>query len=265
VGEKMSSREGNKSICAILLPQSDMPFTEDGLTPDVIINTNSFPSRMTIGQLIESQLAKNCATRGVIADGTAFLPVDHAAMAADAMRLGRRFNGRERLYNGQTGECMDAAIFICPTFQQRLLKFVLDDEQSVAGSGPTDATTGQPLGGKHVQGGLRLGEMEGWVKAAQGCMFNTFEKTHTDSDGRQMHVCRGCGQLAVYNAYHDIYRCNGCKELADIAAVDSSKSAILLHQELAASNIRTTFGLAPRSFELRPDAAASDAGDEKEQ
>ena len=253
-GDKMSSRSGNKSIVARMLQQSDMPFTESGITPDMIINTHSFPSRMMIGQLIETILAKVCARKGVIADGTAFLPVDHLEIAREMKELGFRYNGCDRMYNGMTGNYFDAAIFIGPTAEQRLQKFVLDDEQSVAGSGPTDATTGQPLGGKHVQGGLRLGEMENWGLESHGSMLNLFEKTSTDSDGRKMNVCRGCGTLAVFNEYHNIYQCRTCGELADIATVDSSKSAILLHEELAAANIHMCLGLRAREFEARPSA-----------
>jgi DNA-directed RNA polymerase II subunit RPB2 len=161
------------------------------------------------------------------------------------------------MYNGATGGYFDAAIFIAPTFEQRLLKFVSDDEQSVAGSGPTDATTGQPLGGKHVQGGLRLGEMENWCLTAHGSMLNLFEKTSTDSDGRALYVCRGCGHYGVYNEFQgNLYVCRRCGEMADIARVDGSKSAALFHEELAAASIRVRFGLRPREFEARPPAPA---------
>jgi DNA-directed RNA polymerase beta subunit len=204
---------------------------------------------MIIGQLIETSLGKVCARKGVIADGTAFLPVDHLAMMADLRTAGFRFNGRERLYNGMTGEYFDAAIFIGPTAEQRLQKFVLDDEQSVAGSGPTDATTGEPLGGKHVQGGLRMGEMECWAMNGHGAMLNLWEKTKLDSDGRKMHICRGCGYLAVYNENHGIFMCRTCGDMADISVVDGSKTAILFHEECAASNVRIKLGLRPREFE----------------
>lgn len=259
-----SSRSGNKSIVALMLQQSDMPFTETGLTPDMVINTHSFPSRMTIGQLIETSIGKVCARKGVIADGTAFLPVDHLEIAREMKALGYRYNGRERMYNGMTGNYFDAAIFIGPTAEQRLQKFVLDDEQSVAGSGPTDATTGQPLGGKHVQGGLRLGEMENWGLESHGSMLNLFEKTSTDSDGRKMHICRGCGALAVFNEYHNVYQCRTCDELADLATVDGSKSAVLLHEELAAANIHVRLGLRPREFEVRPAADGLRPGAEEQ-
>ncbi|MEY4847636.1 MAG: African swine fever virus, partial [Pseudomonadota bacterium] len=256
-GDKLSSRAGNKSIVASVLQQSDMPFTERGVTPDLIINTNSIPSRQIIGQLIETTRGVSCARRGAITDGTSFLPVDHRANAAELVELGYRYNGRERLYNGMTGEYFDAAIVIGPCAEQRLQKFVLDDEQSVAGSGPTDATTGQPLGGKHVHGGLRIGEMEHWGLESHGSMYNLFEKTSQDSDGRVMHICRGCSALAAYNEFQGVYNCKSCGELADISAVDGSKSAILFHEELAAANITVRLGLRPRAYEEIGSEAAS--------
>jgi uncharacterized CHY-type Zn-finger protein len=249
------------SIVAKMLQQSDMPFTESGLVPTIIINTHSQPSRMTVGQLIETNISKICARKGVLYDGTPFLPVDHGAIRIEMLALGFRYNGRERMYNGLTGEHFDAAIFIGPTMEQRLQKFVLDDEQSVAGSGPTDATTGQPLRGKHVKGGLRIGHMERDTLDSHGSMINLAEKLGTDSDGRTAYICRGCANYATYNEFHNIYKCRVCGDQADIAAVDSSKSAILFHEELAAGSINLRMGLRPREFEEQraPPAYAADA------
>jgi len=249
-GDKLSSRCGNKSIVASMLQQSDMPFTESGLTPDIIINPHSFPTRMTIGQLIETTVGKICARKGVITDGTSFLPIDHFKIIEELLSLGYRFNGLERMYNGMTGEYFDSAIFIGPNLEQRIQKFVLDDEQVVAGSGPTDATTGQPLGGKHVQGGLKVGEMEQWALVSHGAMLNMYEKTSIDSDGRILYICRNCGNTAVYNEYRNIYICRLCEEYADIVAVESTKAAMLFMEELAASNISMKFGVTPREFEF---------------
>jgi len=239
------------SIVAKMFQQSDMPFTESGMVPTILINCHSQPSRMTVGQLIESEIGKICSRRGVLYDGTPFLPVDHASIRRELLANGFRYNGRERMYSGLTGEYFDAAIFIGPVLEQRLQKFVLDDEQSVAGSGPTDATTGQPLRGKHVKGGLRIGHMEGDTLDSHGAMINASEKLSTDSDGRVVHICRGCGNYAIFNEYYKIYKCRSrtCGELADIAAVDSSKSAVLFHEELAAGSINVRFALAPRSVE----------------
>lgn len=249
-GDKLSSRCGNKSIVATMLSQSDMPFTESGMTPDLIINPHSFPSRMTIGQLIETTVGKICSRRGTLTDGTSFLPIDHFQIIEELLKLGYRYNGLERMYNGQTGEYLDSAIFIGPNLEERIQKFVLDDEQVVAGSGPTDATTGQPLGGKHVQGGLRVGEMENWGLASHGAMLNMYEKLSIDSDGRTVYICRNCGNFAVYNEYKNIYICKSCDEYADIASVDSSKTAVLFLEELAASCVGVRAGVTPREFEI---------------
>lgn len=248
-GDKLASRCGNKSIVATLLSESDMPFTEDGLKPDIIINPHSFPTRMTIGQLIETTMGKICAKKGIITDGTSFLPIDHYKIMEELVELGFRYNGQERMYNGKTGEYFDTSIFIGPNLEQRIQKFVLDDEQVVAGSGPTDPTTGQPLGGKHLQGGLKIGEMEEWAICSHGAMFNSYEKLSTDSDGRKMYICRNCGNFAVFNEYHNIYLCKICNEYADIVEIDGSKSAQLVIEELAASNIGIKFEVTPRVFE----------------
>jgi DNA-directed RNA polymerase beta subunit len=249
-GDKLSSRCGNKSIVATMLSQSDMPFMENGMTPDIIINPHSFPTRMTIGQLIETTVSKICSRKGVITDGTSFLPIDHFKIIEELLGLGYRYNGLERMYNGQTGEYLNSAIFIGPNLEERIQKFVLDDEQVVAGSGPTDATTGQPLGGKHVQGGLRVGEMENWALSSHGSMLNMYEKLSIDSDGRIVYICRNCGNFAVYNEYVNIYICKICEEYADIAAIDSSKTATLFAEELAASNISMRYNITPREFEI---------------
>jgi hypothetical protein len=239
------------SIVAQLLPQSDMPYiAASGITPDLIINMHSFPSRMTIGQLYETSLAKTCARKCAIADGTAFLPISYDDIGAELQRLGFRYNGRERMYDSR-GRHQDVALFIGFTYEQRLLKFVLDDEYAVAGTGPTDATTGQPLGGKNVGGGLRLGEMENWGLLSHGSTMTQLEKLTEDSDGRTAYVCRGCGDTAICNPHDEVYRCLNCGEYADIAAVETRKSAIVFREELDASNVKMRLGLRPREFEKR--------------
>ena len=257
VGDKLSARSGNKSITARLVSQADMPFDESGATPDLIINPHSFPKRMVMGQLIETVLGVLCARRGAAADGTAVLPLDYDALGADLAAEGLRPNGRTRLYQGSTGAHLDVAITLGFILQQRLQKFVLDEEQCVGGAAPTDATTGQPLGGKHVQGGLRLGYMEIDTLVAHGAAFTAEEKLRTDSDARTMYICRGCGGSAIVNEAAGIFDCRACGELADIAAVPSTKSAMLFREELAGGNIDMRLGPRPREFE-RACAPATD-------
>lgn len=249
VGDKLSSRSGNKNIVAIILSQMDMPFTESGETPDIIVNPHSIPSRMTIGQLLETSVAKVCARNGVIADGTMGLSISYESLGKELLKYGFRYNGREVMHNGFTGDYFDTAMFIGNVYEQRLQKFVLDDEYSVGGNGPTDATTGQPLGGKNAGGGLRIGEMETWCLESHGSIANLHEKYYEDSDGRKIHVCRSCGNMAVCNPTYNIYSCRTCGEAADISTVDSSKSATIFQQELAAANIKFSMGLKRREFE----------------
>ena len=260
VGDKVSSRSGNKSITARLVSQSDMPFDETGATPDLIINPHSFPKRMVMGQLIETVVGVLCARRGAAANGTAFLPIDYDQLEVDLVAQGLRPNGRSRLYHGATGAHLDVAITLGFILQQRLQKFVLDEEQCVGGAAPTDATTGQPLGGKHVQGGLRLGYMEIDTLVAQGAAFTAEEKLRTDSDARTMYVCRSCGGSAVVNDAAGVFDCRACGEAADVVAVPSTKSAMLFREELAGGNIDMRLGPRPREFErMCPADAPTDA------
>jgi ribosomal protein L37AE/L43A len=244
-----SSRAGNKSITALLSTDSDMPFDEDGVTPDIIINPHSIPSRMTIGQMLETSLGLRCQEEGVITDGTAFRTISVDQIAKELAEVGLRPNGLTRLYNGRTGEFYDAAIFVGPTYHQRLQKFVKDDEYAVGGYGPTDALTGQPLEGKNARGGLRIGEMEAWVLESQGAMMTLQEKMFMDSDGMKQYLCRTCGLPAVYNAHQGIYRCTTCGEAADISSTDSCRASIVFQHEMRAANVRVTLGVRPREFE----------------
>ena len=250
VGDKLSSRSGNKGIAAKMMPHSDMPFTESGITPDIIVNPHCIPTRMTVGQLIEGSVSKICSRRGVVHDGTSFLPINHYEIADELYEMGFRYNGCERMYNGMTGTYVDAAIFIAKTTMQRLQKFVIDDCQVSSSSGPTDPMTGQPLGGKHIEGGLRLGEMENWCIHSHGAELGWFEKMSIDSDGREAFICRGCGGPAIYNEYLSIYKCRACGNLADISVIDSCKGANLFREEVAASNVKMTIGLQPREFDV---------------
>jgi DNA-directed RNA polymerase beta subunit len=244
-----SSRAGNKSIAALLLPESDLPYDEDGVTPDIIINPHSIPSRMTIGQMLETTLSLRCQEEGVITDGTAFRSVSVDEISKELAEIGLRYNGLSRLYNGRTGEHYDAAIFMGPTYHQRLQKFVKDDKYAVGDYGPTDALTGQPLEGKNARGGLRVGEMATWVLESHGAMAALTEKLMEDSDGQVQFLCRTCGNPAIYNGRQGFYRCTTCGEGADIGAVDSCRASIVFQHEMRAANVKVSIGVRPREFE----------------
>lgn len=254
VGDKLSSRSGNKNIMATMLPESCMPFTETGLKPDMIVSTAGFPTRMANGQLMETHCAQNCAAQGAVMDGTMFVEPDLHAISLQMQAAGMRYNGKSRMYDGRTGRVFDAAIFIGPCYIQRLLKFILDDSQAVGGSAPTDAQTGQPVQGKAHQGGLRIGEMESWALLAHGAQQVLHEKLHTDSDGRTGVVCRTCGEYAVLNPDQSLYECRQCGEMADITAVESCVGSRLMRAELGGSCIKMSLALAPRQVEAYGDS-----------
>lgn len=241
----MGSRPGGRCEVFDIYAPPTTNFVAQG-----VVVKNSIPSRMVIGQMLETTLGLVCQRQGVIADGTAFRPVSPDELAEELVAAGLRHNGKTRLYSGTTGEHYDAAIFMGPTFHQRLQKFVKDDEYAVGGYGPTDALTGQPLDGRSARGGLRLGEMEGWVLQAQGAMMTVAEKSFKDSDGRTQYLCRGCGQAAILNMQHGIYRCLQCGEGADIVAVDSCRAAQVFESEVRCANVRVGLWPKPREFEV---------------
>lgn len=259
VGDKMSSRAGNKSIMSREAPECDLPYDENGMTPDIIINPHSIPSRMTIGQMFETTLGLRCQEEGVVTDGTSHRKISIDEVAALLAQHGLRYTGKTRLFHGETGEHIDSAIFMGPTFHQRLQKFVKDDEYAVGAYGSTDPLTGQPLDGKNARGGLRVGEMEAWVLQAQGSMMALSEKIFTDSDGRKQTVCRRCGGPAIHNAAQGVYRCPVCRENADLGSLDSCKASVVFQQEMRAANVKVTLGTRPREFEEPAPAAAGPA------
>lgn len=230
-----SSRAGQKGVCGILLRDSDMPFTKDGMRPELIINPHCIPSRMTCGQLYESHVGNWCAVKGTNADGTIFKSVDIEAMGDELEAMGLQRYGYQRLYSGITGEYIDALIFMGPTYYQRLQKFIVDIVYSIS-QGPTDSLTRQPLDGKASGGGIRIGEMERDVIAAHGSSKFLREKFFDHSDGFVEYVCR-CGKAATVNVKKNIYKCKYCKDNADISAIPTSYSSKLFVQEMETMNV----------------------------
>lgn len=249
IGDKMSSREGNKSIVALVLSASELMYDEDGNRPDLFINMHSIPTRMVVGQNIEAYIGLSLAPRGVTSDGTPFRKIDLPQLSALMRRLGNRESGCRTMTNPRTGMPQERAIFMGPTYQQRLQKFVDLNGYAAPMSGPVDPLTGQPLEGKSAGGGLRLGEMEVWVLVALSVMRFLDSKLRADSDGRTGYYCRRCGGQADYNAALSIYNCPRCREFADIIEVPTSQSAIVLMHELRAAGINPLLVFPSRRFE----------------
>jgi len=247
VGDKLSSLSGNKGIVALKVPRCDMPYCEDGLVPDLIVNSHSIPTRMAVNQIIECVLGQLAAIRGASIDATAFRNIDIDGAIAELETHGVKYGGHRRMYNGKTGDYIDTLIFVGPTTYQRLSKFVVD-EQYATRTGPTSALTRQPLDGKSSDGGLRLGEMETWCLVAEGSLRALFEKYYTDSDGFNLPICRLCGNRAIVNERLGLYKCKHCGDNADIVNVASSWVANVFFQEASAMNVKMKFELNPFMF-----------------
>jgi hypothetical protein len=241
-----SSRHGQKGTCGNIIPECDMPFTKDGLRPDIIINPHAIPSRMTIGQLKETLLGKVLLQLGMFGDGTSFGNLDVKTIAQELQNLGYESYGNEVLYNGLTGEQLETNIFIGPVFYQRL-KHMVSDKQHSRSIGPMVNLTRQPAEGRSRDGGFRIGEMEKDAMIAHGMSKFCRERLYEASDKYSTHVCRKCGMIAVYNdgsnrRMHSkddmtVYKCNTCDNMTDFARVEIPYAYKLMAQELQTINI----------------------------
>jgi len=159
IGDKFSSRHGQKGTIGNIIPESDMPFTSTGVKPDIIINPHAIPSRMTIGQLKETVLGKVLVELGLFGDGTSFGDFDVKDICQELIKLGYEAHGNELLHNGLTGEQVECSVFMGPVFYQRL-KHMVNDKAHSRSIGPMVNLTRQPAEGRSRDGGLRFGEME---------------------------------------------------------------------------------------------------------
>ncbi|XP_062979996.1 DNA-directed RNA polymerase I subunit RPA2 [Elgaria multicarinata webbii] len=198
IGDKFASRHGQKGILSRLWPTEDMPFTESGMVPDILFNPHGFPSRMTIGMLIESMAGKSAATHGLCHDATPFtFSEENAAVEYFGKLLkaaGYNHYGTERMYSGVSGVELEADIFIGVVYYQRL-RHMVSDKFQVRTTGARDKVTNQPIGGRNVQGGIRFGEMERDALLAHGTSFLLHDRLFNCSDRSVAHVCVQCGSL----------------------------------------------------------------------
>ena len=206
MGDKFSSRVGQKGTIGRVLNEEDMPFTEDGIRPDIIVNPHALPSRMTIGQLIECLMSKACAMYGGFGDSTAWMnkgPKDK--IFGDMLRkVGYHSSGTQILYNGQTGEQIETSIYIGPTYYMRL-KHMVKDKINYRARGPRTALTRQTVGGRANNGGLRIGEMDRDVLIAHGLSKFLNQSLLDRGDEYFMAVCNKTGTIAIYNENKDIF------------------------------------------------------------
>ncbi|CAM9179419.1 unnamed protein product [Chrysoparadoxa australica] len=204
IGDKFSSRHGQKGVMSVLWPQEDMPFTESGMTPDIIINPHAFPSRMTIGMLIESMAGKSGALHGHFQDGTPFNHHEADRVIdyfGDELRsAGYAYYGSEPLYSGLAGTVMHADIFIGVVYYQRL-RHMVSDKSQVRATGPVNQLTRQPIKGRKNKGGVRFGEMERDSLLSHGAAFLLHDRLMNCSDRHIAYVCSKCGSILSPHAY----------------------------------------------------------------
>ena len=235
-GDKMTTRHGQKGTIGITYPQKDMPFTESGIIPDLILNPHGYPSRMSLGHFIECIASKEAAETGHFVDGTPFNNYDIGQLPEALKKLGYSPYGTEKMYCGLTGRQMDVEIFIGPVFNIRLKHMVLDKVHGRA-RGPKQALTRQPLEGRSRDGGLKIGEMEKDAMVAHGMAQFIKERLMETSDISKVYVCDECGMFASKVIDKDYYRCKGCHNSTRISAVVIPHACKLLFQELTSVNI----------------------------
>jgi len=241
IGDKFSSRHGQKGTCGLILKPEDMPRTADGVVPDIIINPHCIPSRMTIAQLLETLLGKLGCEVGAQGDGSPFNNVTVEGVASMLQNdYGLEPYGNEIMYNGHNGRQLETSIFIGPCFYQRLRHCSADKLHSRA-SGPLVMLTRQPAEGRAREGGLRFGEMERDCVAAHGITEFTKERFVECSDGFYCYSCKTCGLLSISNPKEGIWRCNSCDNTTEFSHIQIPYASKLFLQELESMCISSRF------------------------
>jgi DNA-directed RNA polymerase II subunit RPB2 len=221
--------------------QEDMPFTKEGVVPDIIMNPHAVPSRMTIAQLMECLMGKACATLGTYGDATPFTDLQVEDIAELLQSQGYERYGNEILYNPRTGEQIDTIVFFGPTFYQRLKHMTIDKQHSRASNGPVVLLTRQPAEGRAREGGLRIGEMEVECNLAHGISSFFKERFMEMSDNYRVFICKKCGMIGNVNPEKDLYCCKTCKNTSQFGEIRIPYAAKLLFQEMQTMALGTKF------------------------
>ena len=236
IGDKFASMSAQKGTIGMTLRQEDMPFTSQGITPDIIINPHALPSRMTIAQLIECVMGKESCMSGTLGDATPFENTSPHAICEALKQHGFQQHGYEKMYNGMTGQMIESPVFIGPTYYQRL-KHMVQDKIHSRRKGPVQILTRQPVEGRVRDGGLRFGEMERDCIISHGASAFLKERLFDQSDAYTIYVCKQCNLMAVHNFSTNTNFCNKCKIGHSVVPVKIPYACKLLFQELMSQTI----------------------------
>ncbi|KJY00099.1 DNA-directed rna polymerase III subunit like protein [Zymoseptoria brevis] len=237
IGDKFSSRHGQKGVVGLLAEQVDMPFSDSGVIPDIIMNPHGFPSRMTVGKMLELVSGKAGVLAGKQEYGTAFGGSKVEDMGATLVKHGFSYSGKDCLTSGITGESLPMYVFFGPIYYQKL-KHMVQDKMHSRATGPRAILTRQPTEGRSRQGGLRLGEMERDCLIAYGASQLLLERLMISSDAHEVDVCQNCGMMG-YNNW-----CQSCSSSRSVVRMTMPYAAKLLIQELMSMNVKASLQLA---------------------
>ena len=245
IGDKFASRHGQKGVIGMIFPGYDMPYTEDGIVPDIILNPHAIPSRMTVGQLLEEIAGKLGAIKARFIDASPFYKEDIDGLRFELLKLGYDPNAREVVYDGRTGEIAERPVVVGVSFYQRLYHMV-SDKMHARATGKVQLLTRQPTEGKARQGGLRFGEMERDSLVGHGASMLVRDRLLEASDSYILYVCRLCGHISWYNRRKGVYECPIHGAEGDIKPVKVPYAFKLLLQELMSMAIKPEIRIADK-------------------